>query len=238
MKYSQPDCSLDNLCINDKGLNCQAIFNIKSLPADVIENLENNAVGLSNYTQLILIAHRGPSLWQYVAAEAVKSSHPVDDYSVSVLTECFQQLKLDNQFEFIYPSDKAVDLQRLGELAGWHYTSPLNIGVNAHWGGWFAYRAVVLAKSNFEPTNAMKSYSPCIECQDKACINSCPSQAVNNQGFKIQNCVEYRLTPDSQCKDKCLSRLSCPVAKELQYSDEQMRYHYGISLETIKKYYS
>ena len=144
----------------------------------------------------------------------------------------------DRQYSIIYPGKRIIGLQGLGELAGWHYPSPFMLGINMEWGSWFAYRAVLLSDTDFEPTRKMSSSSPCVDCGDKSCIDSCPANALDDQSFSLEDCLQYRLRPKSQCRDKCMSRLSCPVASELQYSYKQLRYHYGVSLKAIEEYYS
>ena len=238
MKYSDKAEPFDTGFFNDKGLNCQAIFNIKALPTDVIDNLINEGIDLSGFTQLILLAHRGGELWQHVQLVLGQSNNPIDDFSVGVVTGFFQQNMPEKHYQLVYPDEKLIGLQRLGELAGWHYPSPFRVGINADWGSWFAYRAVLLSDTDFEQTSKMSSSSPCVDCGDKSCIDSCPADAFDNQFFSLEGCLQYRLKPKSQCRDKCMSRLSCPVASELQYSDEQLRYHYGVSLRTIEEYYS
>ena len=230
--------SFDTKCFNGKGLNCQAIFNINSLPTDIVDSLTSEGVDLSGFTQLIILAHRGTELWQHIQPILKQSSDPIDDFSAAVVTDFFQYKMPDRQYAIIYPGERIIGLQHLGELAGWHYPSPFRVGINVEWGSWFAYRIVLLADTNFEPTSKMDSFSPCIGCEAKVCITSCPAESFDEQDFVLAACIEYRLKPDSLCRDKCLSRLSCPVAKAMQYSDEQLHYHYSFSMKAIERYYS
>ena len=42
-----------------------------------------------------------------------------------------------------------VNLQNLGQLLGWHTSSPLMIGIHPEYGLWSAYRVLMLANTDF-----------------------------------------------------------------------------------------
>ena len=111
------------------------------------------------------------------------------------------------------------------------------VGINAQWGTWFAYRVVVLANTEFEPTRPEVGVSPCASCHESPCVDACPGSAITDAGFDLQKCVAYRKKPDSACRATCLARLACPVRKEHRYSGEQIRHTYSISMRIIERYY-
>jgi epoxyqueuosine reductase QueG len=108
--------------------------------------------------------------------------------------------------------------------------------VNQVWGSWFAYRVVVLADTEFEPTSPLTAASPCHSCTEKPCLSACPAEALEHGDFSLKLCIDYRLREHSQCKAQCLARLACPIAPEHRYSMEQINYHYGRSMQTIEEY--
>lgn len=224
------------------GLNLQAVFNLSELPTAIVEEIKNFTSSFEHYTQLILIAHGGSLLWQklkvYIQDSSEKLTDPVDHYTCFKTTEFFSQRFSVNEFELLYPYQSKTSLwlplQSLGEMAGWHNTSPFKLGINQEWGSWFAYRAVVLVKSRYLPTKKIEQQSPCVSCQSKICITSCPAAAITQRDLLLNQCLKYRLQPDSLCQNRCLARLACPVANQHRYSEEQLDYHYRLSLNTLK----
>lgn len=224
---------LINKELEEAGINLQAVFDLASLPSSITSTLKALFPDFSNYRQLILFAHAGRRMWQQVKPTLSSTNEAIDSYSRHVVSRFCNHHLEGKAFRLIYPSNHPVGLQSLGKLAGWHHDSPFRIGINQQWGSWFAYRAAVLADSNFEPTSKQQGPSPCTDCASKPCITACPAKALEND-FSLQACLDYRKRPDSQCKDRCLARMTCPVAKQHQYTLEQINYHYGISMKMIE----
>ncbi|MDH3325102.1 MAG: hypothetical protein OEM38_00120 [Gammaproteobacteria bacterium] len=228
--------NFDEAYFNQRGLNMQAVFNLSDLPQDVLQSL-GGSESLLLYRQLILIAHGGRDMWRCLQASGMKTENPVDDFSVSTVNSFFTQNFPNSKYELRYPDDRPIGLQRLGDLAGWHHASPMKVGINSQWGSWYAYRAVVLADTHFTETKKMKSGSPCDTCLSKDCVKSCPAGALANSEFSLNTCVEYRKRIDSVCRNQCVARIRCPVAVEHRYTEEQIHYHYSVSMKTIEQYY-
>ncbi|TQV89628.1 hypothetical protein [Aliikangiella coralliicola] len=235
--------------LSEQGLNLHAIFKIADLPDVVKTQLLECSENLKAYNQLIVIAHGGRLMWQKVKEwqtrlqphgeknSPLKSKDPIDDFSTEMVTQFFAQRFAENEFELIFPNNpaqnnKPIGLQKLGELAGWHHPSPFRVGINQEWGSWFAYRAVVLVKSQYQLIT--HTYlSPCHNCHDKPCISACPAEALRDGDLSLEKCLDYRKKQNSLCENRCLARLACPIAKSNQYSEEQVNYHYRLSLDTI-----
>jgi hypothetical protein len=215
------------------GLNLQAIFNIADLPPEITGKLAAEAP----YRQLLLLGHGGKTLWQAVKAAGIASVNPIDDFTVMTVRRCFAEHWPEQRYQLIYPGSQAIGLQALGKLAGWHHTSPFMVGINQTWGSWYAYRAVVLADSDFAPRVAQPGTSPCSACHSRACVSACPAGALDGEAFSLKKCVAWRKRPDSPCRSTCLARVSCPVAGEHRYLDEQIRHSYSISQRMIEQYY-
>lgn len=249
------------------GINLSAVFDINTLPKEILSHiqsfLEGEGEGDEAFTQLILFGHGGTDLWKAISQQGevdevpsperplFKATDPVDDYALRSLGAWFKKQNLCHRF--LYPLEhealkpSPIPLQALGQLAGWHYPSPMKVGINSTWGLWYAYRAVVLVNSSFpaiehieEGTNSQGgvSLSPCNACSSKPCISACPADALSDGTLRFERCAAFRLQPHSPCAQRCLAREACPVAAEHRYSAEQIQYHYSRSLETLKRYYS
>ena len=198
------------------------------------------------------MGHGGRALWPHVEHEAVMVQakmggqaavsgdidHPIDAYACRVITEILEEDLKGQRFEIIYPAGHTghpfYGLQDLGVVAGWHHTSPFLVGINPVWGSWYAYRAVVLTNSHYQPASMPASPSPCSACRTDDCVVACPVGAVSRDGFDMETCLQYRQTDGSHCQDKCLARMACPVGREHRYRQPQMSYHYHRSLSMLQ----
>ena len=213
--------------LNQQGLNRQAVFDVADLPEYIRSKLATES------GQLILIGHGGKRLWEMVQAAGQTGSDPIDDFTVATLQRWFADFLPGKRYQILYPADQPIGLQALGKLAGWHQPSPFMVGIDSEWGTWFAYRAVVLADTNFQPSQPVDRDKPCASCQAQVCISSCPAGALNEAEFSLSKCLTYRKQPDSKCRFTCLARVSCPVGSEHRYSTEQLHHTYSISLRYI-----
>jgi len=226
----------DSAILAENGLGLQAVFNLVDLPPDMLAAIE--AVETTEgYRQLLVFGHGGRRMWQALAGSKWKGDeHPIDRFSTDVVARFFAEENRGNRYTLLFPQQPGViPLQQLGKLAGWHHASPFRIGVNARWGSWFAYRAVALADTSFAATKPMPDASPCESCIDKSCLAACPAASVDGD-IELDACMNERLQDGSRCAGTCLARLACPVKAEQRYSQEQIAYHYGRSLETIRSY--
>ncbi len=215
------------------GLNRQHVLDLAELPADVCQSLGDTG----DFTQLILIGHGGRQLWQQVQAADLPGLHPIDDYSRQTVAAWFAAHLPGHRYKLLYPDhEHIVGLQALGELAGWHQPSPFMVGIDAEWGSWFAYRALLLADTRFPASPRRVGRHPCATCAAKPCLDACPADALRPD-FQLDRCLAYRRQPGSRCENTCLARLACPVGTEHRYPPEQMRHSYAISLAMIREFY-
>lgn len=222
----------DFAALDAVGLNLRAVFALDQLP----DALRNECDPARNYSQLILIGNGGRAMWQAILREGGRSADPIDDFSVRAVRRWLAAQASGRSYEIVYPGERLVGLQSLGECAGWHFASPFMVGINERWGTWFAYRVAVLANTDFEPTRPVPGESPCTACRPRPCVSACPGKAIEDSGFNLADCVRYRLRPDSACQTTCMARLACPVRAEHRYDDEQIRHAYAISLRFIEQY--
>lgn len=216
------------------GLNRQHVFALDSLPADVLDTLDRQP----GERQLILVGHGGRRLWDRLRASGMSGSEPIDDYSIRTIQQWFARELPAQRFRILFPGAGRVGLQTLGMLAGWHQPSPLMIGVDTQWGSWYAYRAVILADTDFAPTPRHAGHGACASCRTRPCISACPARALESGRFDLDACSRYRLLPDSPCATTCLARNACPAGSEHRYDDAQIRHSYQHSLAVIRQYYA
>ena len=226
----------DFAALDAVGLNLRAVFALDQLPDALRDALRNECDAARNYSQLLLIGNGGRAMWQAILREGGRSADPIDDFSVRAVRRWLAAQASGRSYEIVYPGERLVGLQSLGECAGWHFASPFMVGINERWGTWFAYRVAVLANTDFEPTRPVPGESPCTACRPRPCVSACPGKAIEDSGFNLADCVRYRLRADSACQTTCMARLACPVRAEHRYDDEQIRHAYTISLRFIEQY--
>lgn len=215
------------------GLNLQAVFAIAELPAGSLAAVPE----ATDYRQLILFGHAGRRLWECVQASGIGGEHPIDSYSIRTVEQWFAEHLPGRRYSFVYPGDAPIGLQALGALAGWHHPSPFRIGVDAVWGSWFAYRAAVLADTDFAPSPAVDCGNPCLTCRDQPCLAACPAAPFGGGEIAIADCAQVRLEADSPCALHCHARIACPVGREHRYDDAQTEHSMRRSLQTLRDYY-
>jgi hypothetical protein len=218
--------------LNQAGINRQHVFDVNCLPPELLSTLGET----QGYRQLILLGHGGKALWDCVKASGTGSNDPIDDYSMQTVRRWFADFLPERRFQFVYPGEQSVGLQHLGKLAGWHQPSPFMVGIDAEWGSWFAYRAVVLTDTDFSPSLPVVRGNPCLTCQNKPCISACPAGAVAEDLFSISGCAGFRLQAVSACAYACLARQACPVGSIHRYDDDQVRHSYLHSLAMLRPY--
>jgi len=225
------------------GLNRQAVFDLADLPDGIVSSITDDTAG---YRQLILIGHGGKALWEAVTKSGIGGADPIDEFTLRTVRQWMAEFQPDHRYAILYPGPQPVALQGLGALAGWHHASPFMVGIDAEWGTWYAYRAVVLADTHFAPSQTVDhapkevpsgGVSPCAACQAKPCIAACPASAMAGGAFSLQKCVAWRKQADSPCAFACLARVACPVGSDHRYCTEQLAHTYSISLRTIKEHY-
>lgn len=220
-----------------QGLNLQAVLPLDRLPEKVLADLQAAVTDMSDYRQLLLLGHGGRRLWQAMTEAEFVSENRIDDYTTECIQQWFAEHHPDSRYSLLCPGQHIVPLQSLGKLAGWHFPSPIMVGVNQVWGSWYAYRAVVLADTDFTVSDTPDWQSACNNCDSKPCVSACPANAVSADGLDMARCIAWRKQPDSVCRNRCLARLACPVGQEHRYTDDQIEYHYGCSYQTICERY-
>ncbi len=221
----------------DNGLNLAAILPVDDLPSGMIDQLAEYEIDVNAYRRLVLLGHGGRRFWEAYAASGVTGDHPIDHFSAGLATRLIADYLPDAPWQMLFPGPLPLDLQGLGQLAGWSHPSPLGTGINPEFGLWFAYRAAFLTDAELPVLRREPGESPCTACSTRDCIGGCPSQATGYPDqFDVFTCATFRAGPASPCIERCLARLACPYAAEHRYSDEQLTYHYRFSYCSIRRY--
>ena len=233
MGSENPYDQLDNTSLTKCGLNMQATFLLKDLPVGIREQIKLMLEQNQESGSLLLLGNGGKAFWQALTPAVWDNQNALDLHSVNIAKAYLQQVFPERQYRVLYPSTAPVGLQQLGKLAGWHGDSPLKLGINPVFGLWYAYRALLWVEGELPVTNVPSFQSPCLQCEDKPCIRSCPADALSEAPKHLQACIDFRLGTDSPCQFSCLARLQCPIASQHRYSSEQLQYHYTKSYDTL-----
>lgn len=218
-----------------RGLNLFAVLDLGRLPGHLLSTLPDKST--VDYSRLIMIGHGGVQMWKCLREGGLQGADPVDEYSVGHATGFVERFLGGCDHRVLYPGNTLVPLQQLGSIAGWHHDSPLGLGVNTEFGPWFGYRAVLLVRAEIPVSTDPPGTSPCSSCTDKPCISTCPVNALSPAMTPdIKVCVEHRTVEGSRCAYACHARQACPAGSAHRYDDEQIRYFYGRSLDSIKAY--
>jgi len=221
----------------EQGLNMFAALELDGLPHAFNQAARTSGIRIEDYSRLLLFGHGGNRMWKALNKHGMTGTDPVDHHSVFHVVRFVQRYLDACPYRILYPGNIPIPLQQLGSLAGWHHCSPLGIGVNGTYGPWFGYRAVVLVRAGLPFMTEPPAPSPCEQCADKPCISVCPASALSaGAPPDVGACIDYRMQTDSTCALKCLARLICPIGTRFRYCDEQVRYFYGRSLESIKAF--
>lgn len=227
------------------GLNLHAVMDLSRLPSPVVATLGLTEAEKPRWRQLILLGNMGTSAWDALQARGMHGSDPLDTWVTERVTAWMQGPLAGHHWRLVFPGPTAVGLQALGQLAGWHHPSPFWVGVDAHWGSWFAYRAVVLADTDLPLTPRRELASPCLTCDGQPCVSACPAEALKrvDEGTvhgtaagDLGACMSFRLRAASPCQDRCLARQACPVGEAHRYGEAQMAYHYLQSLPALRRW--
>jgi len=223
--------------LSEQGLNMVAVLGMDMLPGTFNSVVRGSGIRIEDYASLILIGHGGNRMWRALGEHGMAAVDPVDEYSTACAVRFVQEYLDDCPYSILYPGNIPIPLQQLGTLAGWHHSSPLGVGVNGAWGPWFGYRAALLVQPELPVTTDPPAPSPCEKCVSKPCISVCPASALVADGPPdVGACTGHRLGRGSSCALRCLARLACPVGAQHRYSDEQIRYFYGRSLDSIRNF--
>jgi len=240
------------------------------VPAEIISRIDYSPKAPDGCEYLLLVGGSGRKVWEglrqsHGPVESNEHTNPLDDYTTASLCAALRRQLSDRDWEILYPDNSNSGghwpLQEIGRHCGWHFESPLGIGVNSVCGLWFAYRSLIALKvgasglqaevgrlqvesgrlqleANVRTTlKTSDTESPCLSCVNTPCVQTCPADALTlGAAPNLDACVSHRTKDGSSCAQTCLARIACPLAAGLQYSEDQLAYFYGRSLASAKRW--
>lgn len=171
-------------------------------------------------------------------------AHPFDTRSVELVTTFGrEQLAGDDPgLRLVYPGETSVDLRAWMRAGRVQYPSRLGTGIRPDCGPWFAVRAALWVALPVKLRDVLQrryppltGESPCETCAGEPCRRACPADALTSP-VRLDRCVEHRVAEGSSCAAQCLARNACPVGVSHRYPPEQQAYHYGSSLQVIRRW--
>ena len=226
------------------GLNVHGFLAFKDWPIALQSGTSAAMVDMGSDPVLWVVAHQGATLWRHLTgvwggvSPPSGQDDPIDHWVLAKVSSVLRDAGVAHKvvFPLAAPSTPHWPLQQLGRALGWHHASPFQVGIDAQWGSWFAYRAVVVLPSGCTAPSAPRRLPhPCEACTGRACEVACPAQALTPQ-WSLDACQAYRLSEGSTCAATCVAREACPVGSEHRYGQAQLTYHYGQSLDFIRQW--
>lgn len=229
----------DSPVLFERGLLLRGVLAMAALPGGVRAAVAGAGPGMLDHRQLLVFGHAGPRMWRALREahpEPWTSADPVDEFSLATVRAHLEDELGVSRWAPVYPGPTLIPLQELGTLLGWHQPSPLLVGISEAFGTWFAYRAVVVADTDLPLTPpASLQASPCSTCMEKPCLSACLGAALTTGTLALDRCTTFRASEASPCALRCPAREACPIGAEHRYDADQIGYHYGASLTTIRR---
>jgi hypothetical protein len=177
---------------------------------------------------LALVGNIGSSYWPMFSRSPEfgdGKAHPLDRWSRRIADGVARELSLQPLFPFEGPP--YYPFQQWARRAEGLEQSPIGVMMHPEHGLWHSYRFALLG-AGFDAAKAPPAgVSPCVDCELKPCLHSCPVDAFDVGGYAVERCAGYLLdNPGAECNQRgCLARHACPIAPDLRYLDAQGRFH-------------
>ena len=187
--------------------------------------------------ELALVGNIGSSYWpnfsqsaEYLNGEA----DPLDRWSRRVANKISAELALQPVYPFSGPP--YYPFQQWAQRAEALEQSPIGVMMHPEYGLWHSYRFALLGAEFAVDREQILGESPCFSCATKPCLQRCPVDAFDDNGYDVDRCANYLFeTPRAECHSQgCLARYACPVAVELSYVPEQGKFHLQAFLNARK----
>lgn len=172
--------------------------------------------------QVGLIVGNTRALWKPFMEwkrEQTECAHPLNAYVERHVKEAVAPLR-PIWLRFGHDLNPApIPIQRYAALSGLAQMSPVGLSLHPTYGPWIALRAVALFDASVPQVESETSEAAPLDRAAHPC-DTCarPCLAPFKEAMDAPNRVARRFLP---------VRLSCPVGKEFQYSDQQIDFHYG-----------
>lgn len=228
MAKSPDDTFVISDALKTHGLIC---FGGLEITADICASASENMIGKKG----LLIGNFGKTMWQVFSKSPEFRDHardPMNRWTKRVLDDIAGALGA----RVVYPFDEPYwPFQKLAQKAANVQPSPLGILIHSKFGLWHAFRGLIVFDDTAEYESQIKALTvhadslihPCESCFEKPCLNACPVGAFTGERLDVKSCFAHLdggNTPDCM-QLGCQARCACPIAKEHQYDDAQMKFH-------------
>jgi epoxyqueuosine reductase QueG len=197
---------------------------------------------------IVVIANGGGDFWRAYLKHASLNpgwssrEHPLDDFTKVVIESwCASPFVQSGELCAVtYPfieSDARLDFMQLARVAGIAGPSVLGVVINPEYGPWIAFRAALLMRARIDSPGSAVGFDPCPSCVERSCMPSCPVGAIGEAGWNIPSCVRHRVEVEADCAPQCHARVACVIGPEHRYPDDELAYHQGRALRSMRNYY-
>lgn len=204
-----------------------APFGLKLCGIVSLSHDEIQEYGFAEQSSVALVGNIGSSFWPvFIQSKeyADGKADPLDRWSLRVANDLAPILKATPIFPFQGPP--YLPFQQWAKRAEALHQSPIGLMMHPNYGLWHSYRFALLINRELKATPAQHQ-SPCLNCVDQPCLNTCPVKAFSAEGYDVDSCADYlRQTPSADCfQHGCMARFECPAGREYRYLDEQSQFH-------------
>ncbi len=200
------------------------LHGIAALDRGEVETLGRTGDGY----EIALVGNAGSSYWPYFSESpefADGSADPLDRWSRRIAGIIADRHGLTPVYPFDGPPYHPF--QRWASRARDLSASPIGVLMHPRYGLWHSFRFALLGRDFESLETESAAESPCLGCSGKPCLHSCPVDAFDGNGYRVEACAGFlRANPDCEClAGGCRARHACPVAIEYQYLPQQSCFH-------------
>jgi hypothetical protein len=176
---------------------------------------------------ILLLGFTGSVQWPEFASSPEAADglpHPLDRWSRRKLG----RLAAEFNARAAYPSDVPIlPFQQLARRCERVFPSPIGLLIHTKWGLWHAYRGALIFPEHLALPETVTCGSPCLGCEAKPCLSSCPVGAFNSGSYNLEVCVQHVLSEQGvDCRELgCRARRACPIGDQSRYLPEQAQFH-------------
>jgi ferredoxin len=164
-------------------------------------------------------------MWEAFTKAGLGGHDPLDRWSRRVLDTIATQLDAS----VVMPSDGPPfnPFQRWAMRAEPVHSSPLGILIHPRWGLWHGYRGALLFAEVLDLPDVEVLESPCVTCEAKPCLTTCPVGAFTGSEYRVEACATHlNSAAGTRClTGGCLARHACPIGKDARPGSDQAAFH-------------
>ena len=210
-----------------------APFGLKLRGIVALNDSDIQAYGYAEQSSVALVGNIGSSFWSEFSQSAEYLdglADPLDRWSFRLANEIAPKLNATPIFPFQGPP--YLPFQQWAKRAEALHQSPIGLMIHPQYGLWHAYRFGLVLTEEIDLTPAQQD-SPCLNCIDQPCLNTCPVKAFSKEGYDVGSCADYlKQTPEADCfQHGCMARFVCPAGREYRYLDAQSQFHLRAFIE-------